>query len=114
VSRSTVPLTALEARKQLLTLEAELQREQLAAELETFKEDLSNAGRRARSFGAVAASAAAVATAVMAFRRRKTDGAPKRSLVSRLWSGVRLASGVWRAVGTLTARNGDLSRNGGR
>lgn len=95
--RPNHPLTPLQARKQLLVLEAEIQREQFCSDIETFGEQVRSMKRKATSFGSVASAAALVAGGLKALRGgRRADAPPSR--LSRLLSLARWAVSAWLMV----------------
>ncbi|MEY2409902.1 MAG: hypothetical protein QOF48_2572 [Verrucomicrobiota bacterium] len=91
-------LNNLLLRKQLLISEAEVHREQMRHDLRLIREELSDWGNKARSFGIFASVLGVVVGGVTALRgiRKTTRRNEKRSLISRLFSGVRLASTMWQ------------------
>lgn len=84
-------------RKTLLITEAEVHREQMRHDLQIIGQGLDGLGRKARSVGTVASVIGLVVGGFTALRGvRKSSPHRKTSLVSRLFSGVRLASTLWQ------------------
>jgi len=110
-------LNHLLLRKQLLLTEAELQREQLRQELRTIGEGLDALGKKARSVGSVLSLVGALAGGVAAVRGLrskppKSDTTKTRpSLVSTLFSGIRVATAVWRGWTSFRNSNRDHEQN---
>jgi hypothetical protein len=94
----TSRLNPLDLRKQLLIAESELNRAQLAAELIELTAGFRAVTDRARSFGSIASSAAALVAGLAAFRRGKTAVAgAKSSWLQTLLNGAGLISTLWLA-----------------
>ena len=95
-------MTPLESRKQLLIVESELNRVQLAADAAALKADVRTVLGRAKSFSTIASSAAMLLSALSAFRRRPSaqaaEGGAKRSWLQILLRGAGLLSSIWLAL----------------
>jgi FtsH-binding integral membrane protein len=92
-------MNPLESRKQLLIVESELNRAQLAGEVAALRADVRALTRRAKSFSAIASSAAALVAALAAFQRGKSAGAgAKRSWLQIILKGAGLISTIWLAL----------------
>jgi len=92
-------LNNLLLRKQLLITEAELHRDQMRQDLRVIGESIDDLGRKARSFGTVLSVVSLVAggiTALRGVRKTSRNGNSRPGLLPRLFSGVRLASSLWR------------------
>ncbi len=96
-------MNALQSRKQLLIAESELNRAQLVEDLAALTTDVRRLTERARSFGALASSAAVLVTGLVALQRVRTGSAGAKSgwrqtiakgagLVSTLWLAFRARS----------------------
>jgi len=87
-------------RKQLLTTEAELHREHICQDIRIIGHAIDGFGRKAKSVGAAVSVITLLAGSVAAFRgvhkRKSPNNGHRPSMVSRLFSGVRLASTMWR------------------
>lgn len=101
MSRPNRSLTPLQARKQLLVLEAEVQRDQFCADLEALSDGVNGLARKASSYGSMASVAALVAGGMSAFRGRKTEG-QKPSKLSRFISLAKWATSAWLMVRSKT------------
>ncbi len=91
-------MSPLEARKQLLIAESEINRAQLAREFELVKSNARALRERAKSFGSLASSVAAMVTGLSAFRgmgRERSDG--KRSWVKTILKVAGFAANFWLA-----------------
>jgi len=93
-------LNSLEARKQLLIAESELNRAQLVREMAAFKADVRILADHAKSFTSIASSAASLITGLASFRHARSTPAGERPswwqmfltsvpLVGSLWSKFR-------------------------
>lgn len=89
-------LTVLDARKRLLVLEAELQRGQFGADLGTLGTTVGEVTQQLRRFGAVATGAAVLVGGLSAMRR-KASADRQPTVLSRIFSGIRLAASLWLA-----------------
>lgn len=104
-------LTALQARKQLLIAESELNRAQLAGDLAEIKKNASALAENAKSFTVVGSAVGAVIAGVRAFARHKAAGATnepkaKPSAFRTILRGASLVSSIWMAS-RARARGGD-------
>jgi hypothetical protein len=98
-------LTPLQSRKQLLIVESELNRAQLAAQWVTMAEEFHGFTHRAKSYLSLASSAAVLVAGLGALRRRKpTEAGAKPSWLARLLKGAGLASALWQAFGSKRRR----------
>lgn len=96
------PLNDILLRKTLLITEAEVHREQMRNDLHIIGRGLDGLGHKARSLGMVASVIGLVAGGFTALRGvRKSPLHRKPSLVSRVFSGVRLASTLWQGWNSL-------------
>ncbi|HUD47810.1 MAG TPA: hypothetical protein VMR33_13330 [Candidatus Baltobacteraceae bacterium] len=85
-------------RKQLLLAESELNRAQLAEELQTVAHGVHSLVGRAKSFGWIISSTAVLAGALAAFRRgRPAEGDAKPSRLQSILKGAGLISTLWTA-----------------
>jgi hypothetical protein len=102
-------LNNLLLRKQLLVTEAELHRDQMRQDLRVIGESVGELGRKARSLGAVLSVVSLVAggiTALRGVRKKSTrNGSRRPGLFPRLFSGVRLASSLWRGWNSIHHSN---------
>jgi len=91
-------MNALQLRKQLLLAESELNRAQLAGDITALRAGVRALGARAKSFRAIASSAAVLVTTLAAFRGRKSaDDAAKPSWFQTLLKSASLISTLWLA-----------------
>lgn len=91
-------MNALQSRKQLLIAESELNRAQLDEDLAALTTDLRGLTERARSFGAIASSAAVLVTGLVALQRVRTGSAGAKSGWRRtIAKGAGLVSSLWFA-----------------
>ena len=89
-------MNSLESRKQLLIAESELNRDHLVGEMEALASGARSLTDRAKSFGAIASSAALLAAGWAAVKRGKTvDSAVKPSWWRIIRKGAGLISTVW-------------------
>jgi hypothetical protein len=90
----------LEIRKQILIAEAEILRARIVEDIYVVRCGAKGIRRQARSIGAIASVVALVVAGFNAFKHPRSNGvAPgKSSLLSRLFSGARVATGVWSAL----------------
>lgn len=94
-------MNALEARKQILIAESELNRAHLIEEIAAMKEGVGTLTHRAAALGPVTSSAAVLATGLAAFRRGQLISANARpSTLQRILNIAVLASIVWRSLRT--------------
>jgi hypothetical protein len=96
-------MSPLESRKQLLIAESELNRAELVQEWKAMADGFHSVADRAKSFGAVASSAAALAASLAAFQGGgiSRNGA-KPTWLRKVLKGAGLVSSLWvafRAVG---------------
>jgi len=96
-------LNNLLLRKQLLITEAEVHRDQMRQDFQIIDQSIDSLGRKARSFGTIFSVISLVTGGVAAFRGVRNhahasskNGEDHSGLFSRLFSGVRLASSLWR------------------
>ena len=90
-------LTNIQLRKQLLITEAEVHREQMWQDFHVVARGVEGLARKAKSFGAVASVASLMVGGFTALRGvRQSSHIGQASLFSRLFSGLRLASTLWR------------------
>ena len=91
-------ISPLESRKQLLVVESELNRAQLASDLAAIKADVRSLTDRAMSIGSIAKSAAVLVAGLAAFRRgAPTETAAKTSWPEKILKGAGLISTLWLA-----------------
>lgn len=93
--RPNHPLTALEARKQLLVLEAEIQRQQVCSDIDTLAEQVRGMTHKVASFGSLASAATLAAGGIAALRgsRRKDEDPPSK--LSRVITLARWGVSAW-------------------
>jgi hypothetical protein len=91
-------MNPLESRKQLLIVESELNRAQLAGDMAALRADVRTLADRAKSFSSIASSVAVLVAALAAFQRGKpADAGGKRSWLQILFKGAGLISTLWLA-----------------
>ena len=91
-------MNPLESRKQLLIAESELNRAQLAGDLAALTAGVRTLTDRAKSFSAIASSAAVLVAGLAAFRRGKSvDAEGKPSWLQTIHKGAGLISTLWLA-----------------
>ena len=91
-------LNPLQLRKALLVAESELNRAQLAGELAALRAGARTVTDRCKSFGAIASSAVALVTGLVALRRgHLAERAAKPSWLQTVLKGVGLVSTLWSA-----------------
>src|ERR1019366_4564962 len=91
-------MNPLQSRKQLLIVESELNRAQLAGDLAALKADVRALSDRAKSISSIASSVAMLVTGLAALTRGKTaESGAKRSWLQRILKGVGLISTIWLA-----------------
>ena len=91
-------MSLLESRKQLLIAESELGRAQLIGDMAALTADVHTLTNRAKSFGSIASSAAALVVGLAAFRRaRSAPAATKPSWPQTILKGAGMVSTLWRA-----------------
>jgi len=91
-------MTSLETRKQLLLTESELNRLHLVEELGLVKEELCRLADKARSWGAVASSATALAARAGAAISGRNGNEERFSWSATLAHGARAALSIWLAL----------------
>ena len=85
-----------ESRKQLLIAESELGRAQLIGDMAALTADVQTLTDRAKSFGSIDSSAAALVVGLAAFRRaRSSPAATKPSWPQTILKGAGLISTLW-------------------
>ena len=91
-------LNPLEARKQLLVAESELNRAHLLEEWHAIGDELHNLAGRAKTISAFASATAFLIAGLAALRRAKAgpDG-PKRTWFRTLLGGAQFAASLWLA-----------------
>jgi uncharacterized membrane-anchored protein len=95
-------MTALETRKRLLIAESELNRALLVGDMAVLRAGVAALTERAKSFGSIASSAAALIAGLAAFRRGKpADGGAKFSWLRTILKGASLISTLWLAIRSL-------------
>jgi hypothetical protein len=91
-------MNPLESRKQLLIVESELNRAQLAGDVAALRSDFRALADRAKSFSSIASSVAMLVAALAAFQRGKAaEAGAKRSWLQILLKGAGLVSTIWLA-----------------
>jgi len=91
-------MNPLESRKQLLIAESELNRAQLAGDLAALTAGVRTLTDRAKSFSAIASSAAVLVAGLAAFRRGKPAAAAANpSWLQTILKGAGLISTLWLA-----------------
>ena len=91
-------MNPLESRKQLLVAESEINRAQLAQEWVALTAGVRTLTGRAKSFGAIASSAAVLVAGLAAFRRgQPVDADTKPSWLKKILKGAGLVSTLWLA-----------------
>lgn len=95
-------LTSLEAKKQLLLVESELNRAQLLNELRDFKNEIHTLKNQVEAIGSLAASAAKLAATFSAigaaFTHRDAGENGKSSWISTLLNGARTGAVLWTTL----------------
>jgi hypothetical protein len=89
-------MNQLEARKQLLIAESEINRLQLAAEWKAMADDLRSVTHKARNLGTLAMAATSFVSGLISFRRAKP--APAGEKLSRwktVLKGAQLVGSLW-------------------
>src|SRR5688572_18890078 len=91
-------MTPLETRKQLLIAASELNRAHLIGEIAAVTTGVRTLADRAKSFGAVASSAAVLVSGFAAFRRNQAGADDvKSSWLQTILKGAGLISNLWLA-----------------
>jgi hypothetical protein len=89
-------MNQLEARKQLLIAESEINRLQLVAEWQTMADDVRSITHKARSIGVIAMAATSLLSGLMSFRRTKpAPASEKLSWWQTLLKGAQLVGSLW-------------------
>jgi hypothetical protein len=89
-------MNQLEARKQLLIAESEINRLQLLAEWQTIADGVRSVTRKARSIGVIAMAASSLLSGLMSFRRTKpAQPGEKVSWWQTLLKGAQLVGSLW-------------------
>jgi len=92
-------MSPLEARKQLLIAESELDRSKLVGDVEAMAVGVRSLTDRAKSLSAIASSAALLAAGYAALKRGQTvDSSVKPSRWQSIRKGAGLISAVWLAL----------------
>jgi hypothetical protein len=94
-------LKPLEARKQLLLAESELNRVRLLEEWSGLNDEVHRLTRQVRSVGALASLTTAAIAAVSAWRLSSSgpeNGKGKSSWIATLLNGVRMGASLWVAL----------------
>jgi hypothetical protein len=96
----TTGLTTLEARKQLLLVESELNRAQLLNELRDFKNEIQHWQHQAREIGSMVTSAAKLADTFssigQAFSHNEGNEKEKTPWISKVLTGAKAGMSLWR------------------
>jgi hypothetical protein len=91
-------MNPLQSRKKLLIAESELNRAQFVQDWETLAEGVHAIAGRAKSFSAIASSAAVLVAALAAFRRgRSAHPEAKPSWLQTILKSASLISTIWLA-----------------
>jgi hypothetical protein len=91
-------MNPLESRKQLLIAASELNRAHLVGEIAALTAGVRTLTDRAKSFGAIASSAAVLVSGFAAFRRDRAGAATaKPSWLQTILKGAGLISNLWLA-----------------
>jgi hypothetical protein len=90
-------MSPLQSRKQLLIVESEINRAQLAGDMAVLTAGVRAFADHARSLSSIVSSVAALVTGLAAFRRGKPAAAGKPSWWQTLLKGSSLISTIWRA-----------------
>jgi hypothetical protein len=92
-------LSPIEARKQLLIAESEINRLRLLEEWQALSDELGRLAERARSFDSMSSLITPLLAGLTSFSNNKpADEAPKRSWFRNIVVGARLTSTIWRAL----------------
>lgn len=101
-------MNTLEARKQLLIAESELNRAHLMREWQTMAGDVHALGRKARTISTIAAAAGLLVTGLSSFRSKPSAPAAARpSWWQTILKGAGMASSLWLAFRS----QGDAGKN---
>jgi hypothetical protein len=91
-------MSPLESRKQLLIVESELNRVQMAEDMAALGAGVRALTDRAKSFSSIASSVAALVACLVAFKRRKrAEAGAKFSWLQTILKGAGLLSTLWLA-----------------
>lgn len=85
MSRRTFSLSALEARKQLLLAESQLNREEFSKDLDHLKGEINRMKKKARVAGSIASAATVLTTTASAIHRHFHPSDGSRSIPKRSW-----------------------------
>ena len=89
-------MNTLETRKRLLIAESDLLRIQLSEDIESLRSAWDRSGARARVWGGLVTSVAALMAGMTTLRPKSTaDGSNRRSWGALLLQGASLLSAVW-------------------
>jgi hypothetical protein len=88
-------ISPLQAHKQLLVAESELNREQLQEELSTIRESVGQTVSRLKTVGSLASVATLLVAGVSAFRHKSDGSETKTSWVGTILKGAQLAGSLW-------------------
>jgi hypothetical protein len=101
-------LNPLQSRKQLLLAESDLNRALMLEDVAALTADLRLVTDRARSFGSIASSGAALVAGLAAVRRGKTArGGARPSWLRIILRGAGLLSTLWLAFRSFSRRRDD-------
>jgi len=93
-------MNPLQARKQLLIAESEINRVQLLQEWQTMADGVRSVAHRARSIQTLVLAAASLISSLVSFRRTKSAPAgEKLSWWQTLLKGAQLAASLWAEFG---------------
>lgn len=98
MSGKAIKLNGLEARKQMLLIESELNRAQLLNEIHELKSTVRQIKSQVQSIGTIATSAAKLATTLLTIRRVFSGNqkeSSKQSWMSNLLKGAQLCASLW-------------------
>ena len=89
-------ITPLQAHKQLLIVESELNREQLQEELSAIRESVGQTVSRLKTVGSLASVATLLVAGVSAFRHKSNaPSETKTSWVGTILKGAQIAGSLW-------------------
>jgi hypothetical protein len=98
MSKKPPQLNPLVSRKEVLVVESERNRAQMIEDVDALSADIHALADRAKSFDAIASSAAVLVSGLSAFQRAKfTDGDAKPSWLRSIVKGAGLVSNLWLA-----------------
>jgi hypothetical protein len=102
MSGKNLHLTPLEARKQLLLVESELNRAQLLNELRELRNEIHHLKDQVHAIGSLASSATKLATTFSAignaFTHKNPEEKKKTSWISTILNGARTGASIWGAL----------------